>query len=143
MVFDCDPIGTWKLSISSATSTEESCGQGDSQLDYIVERGADGALFATLPAMTDPTPQITIEQVAFDSGCAINLTMTASIVFMPDSNGDVDTVTAAYTYSLTETAGSISGTGTVHMTTITDKGVAKVDCLAPIAITGNFVPEQE
>ena len=143
-IFDCDPVGTWTLNIKSDLKQGDGCGkdgkpgQKENQKVYVVERNADGTLVGTLPAMKEPTPVITVSQVAVDAGCAIKMTMAATIVFPPDNNGVVDTVTAAYKFNLIHHGGDITGGGQMHMTTITDKGVAKVDCKEPLAITGQF-----
>lgn len=142
--FNCNPEGSWTLNIKSDLKQGDGCGkdgtpgQKDNQQVYIVERQTDGTLIGKLPAMKEPTPVITVTQVAADTGCAIDMTMAASIVFPPDNNGVVDTVTAAYNFSLNQLDGSITGGGQVHMTTITDKGIAKVDCKEPLSITGQF-----
>ncbi len=140
-VLSCNPAGEWTLQYQAVPA--KACGQNANQLTYIVERLADGTLVGTLPEMKEPTPVITVTPVASESGCAIKLTMTAVFVFPPDTNGVVDTVTSAQVYNVTAVDGVIAGTGTVHMTTVTDAGVYKVDCKTPIEIAGQFVPSKD
>jgi len=134
----CDLAGTWTLDLVAVP--EKACGQNANQQVYIIEPQGDGSWAGTLPAMEYPVPIITVQPAASESGCAMVLTMTAIIVFPPDSNGVVDTVTAAYTFDVNALDGAITGTGTVHMTTVTDAGETKVDCQTPIAVTGQFAP---
>ncbi len=107
---------------------------------YVIERNPDDTLKGSLPAMTEPTPVVVVTQVEADLGCAVEMTMTASIVFPPGKDGLVDTVTAAYSYSVTAVDGNITGTGEVHMTTIANNGKVKVDCKEPLDVTGKFTP---
>jgi len=140
-VLSCNPAGEWTLQYQAVPA--KACGQNANELTYIVERLADGTLVGTLPEMKEPTPVITVTPVASESGCAIALTMTAAFVFPADTNGVVDTVTSAQVYNVTAVDGVITGTGTVHMTTVTDAGVYKVDCKTPIEIAGQFAPSQD
>ena len=140
-VLSCNPAGAWTMQYQAVPA--KACGQNANQLTYIVERLADGTLVGTLPEMKEPTPVITVTPVASESGCAIALTMTAAFVFPADTNGVVDTVTSAQVYNVTAEDGVITGTGTVHMTTVTDAGVYKVDCKTPIEIAGQFVPSKD
>jgi len=141
MVPSCNPAGAWTLQYQAVPP--KTCGQNANQLTYIVEQLPDGTLVGTLPEMQEPTPVITVTSVASESGCAIALTMTAAFVFPADTNGVVDTVTSAQAYNVTAIDGVITGTGTVHMTTVTDAGVYKVDCKTPIEIAGQFVPSKD
>lgn len=141
MVPSCNPAGEWTLQYQAVPP--KACGQNANQLTYIVEQLPDGTLLGTLPEMKEPTPVITVMPVASETGCAIALTMTAAFVFPADSNGVVDTVTSAQVYNVTAVDGVITGTGSVHMTTVTDAGVYKVDCKTPIEIAGQFVPSQD